>query len=769
MQKLHLDRSMFSFQDMTDKHKNIFYSRLGDVVIILMVFLTLVFMLGDQFMLLGGPGWSIFLLWFCSLVCGIALKKLQIPPLLGNLVVGLILKNMPGKLVDGMPAEWATIIRGTGLSLILMRSGLELDIPAVARQGWIAARLTFCPGFMEAMVIGGVAVAYWDFPPAMGFSLGFILAAVSPAVVVGGMFDLQKRGYGIAKGIPSLVVAAASFDDVVAISGYSIAIGFAISSAGGSKVWQALEGPTEVVIGVVVGVIGGTFCGMTRMFSSSAKRILICLFMGFSQMYIASRFHASGAGALAGLVTTITASYIWQNNSLNDYDLFKWLGVAVDRKNHEWHHDTEHVFATLWDKIASPLLFGIIGASIDFSKLDMKIIPDALLIVFSGMCIRVPTAFLVTGGKNLTFWERLFVGLAWIPKATVQAALGSVPLDLILTTMDKNDKDYELYKSYGERILVTAVVAILVTAPIGLICINALGHKWLNNDITNPIHDPQAQAAKAKKLKDVALNGNDLSSSSAHGDSDSSSTGPGNVKAERQRSFIGIAADYFDKIIGGAASNNTAKHEVVELSPRTSARTRSASLARRTVTAGILAEAARNEDWVLAEQRKRMSADDVRSLNRRLSAHYFHNLTNHVEFISTSIEAIRHQDSANIDNGSTIATKESYEKREELLTDLLMSTAKIMQGTMACYKVIAGMEEHFPVEKLYTFIGSTEDDLDRKAERAVYDYISGTIVVDSKSSATSVDPIQDTLTVLERRDTNISLLSSRPRGGSEVA
>ena len=93
------------------------------------------------------------------------------------------------------------------------------------KQGWVAARLTVLPGFCEAMACGGMAVALWDMPPALGFSLGFIVAAVSPAVVVSGMFELQKRGYGIAKGIPSLVVAAASFDDVIAISGYSIAVG----------------------------------------------------------------------------------------------------------------------------------------------------------------------------------------------------------------------------------------------------------------------------------------------------------------------------------------------------------------------------------------------------------------------------------------------------------------------------------------------------------------------------------------------------------------
>lgn len=99
------------------------------------------------------------------------------------------------------------------------RSGLELDIQSLRRAGGAAIRLTACPGLVEAAVVGGLAVALFNMPIALGITLGFVLAAVSPAVVVSGMFDLQKRGYGVRKGIPSIIVAAASFDDVLAITG----------------------------------------------------------------------------------------------------------------------------------------------------------------------------------------------------------------------------------------------------------------------------------------------------------------------------------------------------------------------------------------------------------------------------------------------------------------------------------------------------------------------------------------------------------------------
>ena len=126
-----------------------------------------------------------------------------------------------------------------------------------------------------------------------------------------------------------------------------------------------------------------------------------------------------------------------------------------------------------------------------------------------------------------------------------------------MSTMDKSDPEFENYKSFGEKILVTAVVAILVTAPIGLICISTLGDRWLNDDIKNPIHDPEAETNKKKKLAAIEdqLTG-------VNSDTDTSANPAGTVKAERQRSFIGVAADYFDKIIGGGAKDQADSGEI---------------------------------------------------------------------------------------------------------------------------------------------------------------------------------------------------------------
>lgn len=442
---------------------------IGNILMGLIAFGVFMFCFGFDFMLPDGPMWSTIILWLASFLSGKFLEKMGIPPLLGMLVSGIILKNIPGDPLQGLPESWASHFRSFGLSLILLRSGLELDIPMIRKQGAIAARLTVMPGVCEAFTVSGIGLVVFKMPYALALSMGFILAAVSPAVVVSGMFDLHKRGYGVAKGIPSLVVAAASFDDVVAISGFAMCIGLAVDG-GEDPILGAMHGPINLIGGGICGYIGGRLAGCTLLWDSKWKRSVVTIFIGLFFMFGAAMAHYNGGGALAGLVTGICASMCWQNG---------WNGPLSTGPSNSYHHEVEHHVAKLWDLIAQPLLFGVIGASVDFRELDIAIIPKSLLVVAVGMLVRVPVAFAVTAGKDFTFKERAFIGLSWIPKATVQAALGSVPLDLIREMMDEDDADFHKWERWGEEVLVTAVVAILLTAPIGLICISKLGPKWL--------------------------------------------------------------------------------------------------------------------------------------------------------------------------------------------------------------------------------------------------------------------------------------------------
>lgn len=745
--------------------KDVLYSMIGSFALLGLGFGAAVFCLGEEFMLIGGAGFSVWILWQASVLVGMACKEYGVPPLLGNLIIGIILKNLPGGVVDGLPDTWASIIRATGLSLILMRSGLELDVPMVVKQGWVAARLTIMPGFVEAMASGAVAHAIFGMPLPLAFALGFILAAVSPAVVVGGMFNLQKRGYGIAKGIPSLVVAAASFDDVVAISGYSMCIGLAINT-GHDTTMQALEGPINIIAGIVCGLIGGSICGMTRMFNSKEKRTLVCIFMGLFLMYLSLNLHYHGAGALAGLMTTITASYCWRTAALNDY--FPKLNISLPA-NDEWHHTTEHDIAIIWEFVASPLLFAVIGASINFSELDLAVIPYSLVVVCVGAAVRVPTAVVVTGGRDLTMIERTFVGLAWIPKATVQAALGSVPLDIVMTYMSEDDDNYDEYKQWGEQILVTAVVAILVTAPIGLICINTLGEKWLSYDgdvyhDEDDIYEDCAEGGEdgvhlqrertTSTDSAVAVEGgldslavaamgnqyrqplNERSTSVATQGTDDQ---PTIQFTNTQESFLDGVTNIY-AAISGVTEGSAADEKAL-------ARDEAKAMARRL---GIGRRKKRKAAaWEVNQSAMRMTTAAKRQLNKRLTVHYFHRVTDHCDSVERALNKAR--DKANRAGGLTPNDVADLD-----LDAVIDSSAAVMDAAMACFNVIDKMGENFPASKLYEELEDMKsmDQSKRRSSKtnAAFDAVSGQLVYEP--SQDGVDPMQGSVEVLKRRGSN---------------
>lgn len=418
----------------------------------------------------GGAVWAVAIIWACAHIGGACANAVGLPSLIGMLLMGLFLRNVPGKLVDDLPESWSSDIRAAGLSVILLRSGLELDLPAFKSVGWMAARLTVMPGVSEAVTCGLFSMLIFKMSFPLGMCLGFILAAVSPAVVVLGMFELQSRGYGVAKGIPSLVVAAASFDDVVAITGYTVFKSFALGGHG-NMAWTVLHGPVDVITGLVAGAAGGAMLGMTIVLNERWKRSAMTFMLGMFFMFIGREYHFSGGGAMASLALGISANKFWASGG--PYEVLS-SGPSVDHA-----HNVEVDLAKLWRFIFQPLLFGVIGSAVNFKDITLSTIPKSLGLLAIGLTIRLSVAFFAVGGgkKPLVFRERLFVALSWIPKATVQAALASDPLDYIL---DKG-KSAE-YVRWGNDILSTAVFSIILTAPVGMMIISALGPKWLQKD-----------------------------------------------------------------------------------------------------------------------------------------------------------------------------------------------------------------------------------------------------------------------------------------------
>jgi len=484
---------------------------LGKLALGALGYTMLLFIFKAEFMWAWGPGFALTLTWLCSKAGGELMKKMGLPGLTGNLLAGILLKNIvPNgdvefKTVRGLPDEWASDVITVGLTIIFLRGGLEIDLELVKKAGTVALRLTAMPGVSEALTVACVSMILFKMNFMLGLSLGFILAAVSPAVVVGAMFELKKKGFGVKQNIPVLVVAAASFDDVVAISGFAICISFAIPSAHSSTVTtilHATHGPVTLLLGILGGALGAAVTSVTKVWDRPWKRTGIVVSLGFifsfgakrlEQIWVVEHAHpiAASTGILAALCMAGFTSYCWERGYSATGRCFKTEG------DFHFAHDVESQLAHVWDALAQPLLFGIVGSFLDFRVMQATTAMKAITTVLCGLSMRTTIAFFATCGTPLKLKERLFVAIAWLPKATVQAAFAGVPLQLMLKKkVDEWDSDEQRleYEQWGRDILTTAVLAILMTAPIGLILIQQLGPRWLEKDEGD---------ARTSKLNDI--------------------------------------------------------------------------------------------------------------------------------------------------------------------------------------------------------------------------------------------------------------------------
>merc|ERR1711962_1250546 len=389
-------------------------------------------------------------------------------------------------------------LRSVCLTVILLMAGLELDPVALLKLSSMVIRATFIPCFTEALAVAALSYLILGLPWTVGFMLGFVLAAVSPAVIIPSLMSLSQRGYGVAKGIPTLVIAACSADDVVAISGFGIFFGLTFSA--GAPLWKLiLHGPIEVAIGVGFGV----FWGILAQWIPNKEhhhvvffRWLVLLGGGLIAIFGAQLFHYDGAGGLATIILAFVAGMEWRKEGWGD------------------HNPVMKTFKRMWI-ILEPIIFALIGTEIQVDKIDFQVLGYSILVLFGALVIRmIGTYFSVTCG-TLNTKEKIFMAFAWLPKATVQAALGPIFLDNVLKQNQKFWVDVTgdvccdenwidgtdmsecgsvmpgdwistkaEWTGWGENILTLAVLSILITDPLGAISILALGPKLLEADPT---------------------------------------------------------------------------------------------------------------------------------------------------------------------------------------------------------------------------------------------------------------------------------------------
>eukprot|EP00659_Diplonema_papillatum_P000787 gene787-1208_t len=375
---------------------------------------------------------------FGGLIQRIQIKSVAIPGLLGMIIVGAVLRNTGA--LKGRSDDWSSAMRTIALGIILTRGGLALDLSALKTLGRPTVLMSCLPVLGEAVTDLLLAKALTDLPWAWCCMLGFILAAISPAVIVPHLTELQVLRYGTQRGIPSMLLVASGVDVVIAVTGFGICYGIAFES---SLALSVAKGPIDIAIGFAAS--GALAYMYAKLFDSDlcsdGFKAALFLLTGIACTFGFGKLGYSGGGALA---TMLMGAFV---QKLTSYDI-----KALNQR-----------LADSWDLVAKPLLFGLIGAAIDVETLTGRTVRNGVIILFGGLVVRLAMVNLSIAGKDLTRNERIFVTLAWVPKATVQAALGPSVLDYIRDDDDATPEE----EDWAQQILTMSVLAILIAAPLG--------------------------------------------------------------------------------------------------------------------------------------------------------------------------------------------------------------------------------------------------------------------------------------------------------------
>mmetsp|Transcript_8627 Transcript_8627/g.12733 ORF Transcript_8627/g.12733 Transcript_8627/m.12733 type:complete len:614 (+) Transcript_8627:53-1894(+) len=408
----------------------------------------------------------------------------KFPPLLGMLIVGFIFRNAAPITLMSITDTWSSNLRSFALGIILIKAGLGLDLIALRRLGFNTMLLSTTPNLVECIVVALISYGLlYGLPWVWVFMLGFCVVAVSPAVVVPSIVSLQERGYGVEKGIPTMILAAASFDDVIAISGFGIFLGIAFQH--GSMVMTILHGPIEIVSGVLGGILLGLIVWPLRLLPSkyASLRTLLIFGIGLTSLFGCGALGYSGAGALGAMIMATCTAYSWKPAQVKQ---------------------VSDVASTIW-LVAQPILFALIGAEIQISQLDGKTVGFGVLTLVIGLVFRIAACLCCTIGAGLNWKEKIFVCICWMPKATVQAAVGPLALD----TARRLTPPGSMERVWGQQILTIAVLAILLTAPLGSLLISIVGPLFLKQK-GSAIHSNDLESSSSSSNHVVSVSSRDL-------------------------------------------------------------------------------------------------------------------------------------------------------------------------------------------------------------------------------------------------------------------
>ena len=395
---------------------------------------------------------SLSLIFLVGLAMGAICRKLKLPRIIGMLVTGIVLGPYVLDWLDPSILSISADLRKMALIIILLKAGLSLDLQDLKKAGRSAVLLSFVPASCELLGYVLLAPAILGITRVEAAVMGAVLAAVSPAVVVPRMVSLMEKKYGTDKAIPQMILAGASCDDIFVIVLFTTFLGMA--QGGSADMMDFVNIPVSIVLGILLGAVVGY--GLYLFFETAYARkhcvrnsMKVIIVLGFSFLLIAIEGWLEGKIAVSGLLAVVSMACVIKLKST------AFVSKRLSEK-----------FGKLW-LAAEVMLFVLVGAAVDI-RYTLKAGVAAIIMILAALVFRSIGVLLCVAGTKLTWKERLFCVIAYLPKATVQAAIGSVPLAAGL--------------SCGNVVLSVAVMAIVITAPLGALGIDSSYKKLLKHE-----------------------------------------------------------------------------------------------------------------------------------------------------------------------------------------------------------------------------------------------------------------------------------------------
>ena len=387
---------------------------------------------------------SLAMIMILGFLAGEICKKLHLPALMGMLAVGILIGPYMFNLIDESVLGISAQLRKIALIIILTRAGLSLDIDALKKNGRPAVMMCFVPACFE--MLGMVLLA----PMILGITrleaaiMGAVVGAVSPAVIVPKMLKLTEEGYGTDKGIPQLIMAGASVDDVFVIVMFSVFSG--LEQTGNLSALSFIRIPVSILLGIAVGLLVGFLLGKIFERVHIRDTVKMIFIMSSSFLFVALEDTFGNVVPFSAMIAVMC------------------VGVSMQKIKPALTKRLSERYSKLW-VVFEILLFVLVGACVNLGY-AIKAGLVAVILILAVLVFRMAGVCVCMIKTNLSMKERLFCMLAYLPKATVQAAIGGIPLAMGL--------------SCGETVLTVAVLSIIITAPLGAFLIDLTYKRLLN-------------------------------------------------------------------------------------------------------------------------------------------------------------------------------------------------------------------------------------------------------------------------------------------------